>query len=478
MGDEREWTEREDELLIKEFIDISDSPQITYREAAEILNRSRQSVRGRVRRLRKKSKRDSFQANAHKHSVKKYIVGNNEIVLESKSERIHTLKQLMEYCEVDTEVWTVERYIVNKWEVGAKEEKTDLTWERGQLSGSVKKSGKLTIKPLIQIKAWLRRKNPEPIIPTIKPIEINFQYKKPRQKTKPLKVAGTALIIPDAHIGFWRDPASEKLESLHDRRALDTILQVSQAYDFDKVIILGDLLDAAEWSNKFTREPEFEDTMQPAILEAFWWLGQFRNANQRAEISYIEGNHELRGNTQLIENLKYSYDLRAADEIHLPPAMSVPKLLALHQLGINYMGPYPDGEVWINETLRCEHGRLRSSPPGATARKVVEAHDTSTIFGHIHRIEQANRTIYTRHGLKTITGFSPGCVVKLNGYIPATHQRQNWQNGFAIVEYTENEFNIQSISIQNGSSIYFGGYEGRNEALIVEEIEDDLETKL
>ena len=34
---------------------------------------------------------------------------------------IHTLDQLLEYCQVDLTIWEVERFVVNKWEVGAKE---------------------------------------------------------------------------------------------------------------------------------------------------------------------------------------------------------------------------------------------------------------------------------------------------------------------------------------------------------------------
>lgn len=34
--------------------------------------------------------------------------------------RIHTLEQLVEYCEIDLKIWKVERFVANKWEFGMK----------------------------------------------------------------------------------------------------------------------------------------------------------------------------------------------------------------------------------------------------------------------------------------------------------------------------------------------------------------------
>lgn len=63
--------------------------------------------------------------------------------LSSRSTRIKTLDDLLAYAEVDTEVWEVERYTVNKWEVGAKIK--------------TKEGPRLVVEPLFQVKAWLRR---------------------------------------------------------------------------------------------------------------------------------------------------------------------------------------------------------------------------------------------------------------------------------------------------------------------------------
>ena len=38
--------------------------------------------------------------------------------------------------------------------------------------------------------------------------------------------------------------------------------------------------------------------------------------------------------------------------------MSVPTLLGLDELEITYEDEYPDGVVWLNDNLSCEHGLL------------------------------------------------------------------------------------------------------------------------
>jgi hypothetical protein len=66
--------------------------------------------------------------------------GNTNTVT-SKSSRIKTLEDLIHYCCIDLEEWEVERHIVNKWEVGAKDANKEIV-----------------VEPLFQIKAWLKKR--------------------------------------------------------------------------------------------------------------------------------------------------------------------------------------------------------------------------------------------------------------------------------------------------------------------------------
>jgi len=69
------------------------------------------------------------------------VAGDHRTITRCSDRSIHTLEELIEYCEIDTDVWFVERYVANKWEMGYKDD-----------------NGVAHTKPLYQIKVWLLRK--------------------------------------------------------------------------------------------------------------------------------------------------------------------------------------------------------------------------------------------------------------------------------------------------------------------------------
>lgn len=100
---------------------------------------------GRVNRFYCKPCKKSFSEktesiNSDKDHVKQEY-NKNDGMVESKSSVIKTVDDLLRYAEVDLSIWEVERYVVNKWEIGAKDQ-----------------NGEIVSKPLYQIKAWLKRK--------------------------------------------------------------------------------------------------------------------------------------------------------------------------------------------------------------------------------------------------------------------------------------------------------------------------------
>lgn len=65
----------------------------------------------------------------------------NSIRVSLPKTRIHTLDELIAFFEVDSSTWEVERFVCNKWEVGAKDN-----------------DGQIQVEPLYQVKAWFKRK--------------------------------------------------------------------------------------------------------------------------------------------------------------------------------------------------------------------------------------------------------------------------------------------------------------------------------
>lgn len=88
------------------------------------------------------------------HMSFKGDVGEVDLVDESP----RTLEDLLKACRVDTNIWEVEKYVVNKWEMGRKDKVVSLTFVNGVTNGRVEDTGGITKAPLWQVKAWLRRK--------------------------------------------------------------------------------------------------------------------------------------------------------------------------------------------------------------------------------------------------------------------------------------------------------------------------------
>ncbi len=71
------------------------------------------------------------------------VSGNDaDQAISYRGSRIRTIEDLLIFSQTDTRVWEVERHLINKWEMGAKDPI----------------SGNILTEPLFQLKVWLRRK--------------------------------------------------------------------------------------------------------------------------------------------------------------------------------------------------------------------------------------------------------------------------------------------------------------------------------
>ena len=376
------------------------------------------------------------------------VIGNYAILDYRGEENPKTLDELLKSCNVDMKIWAVDRYIVNKWET------------------AMKTADKIIHRPLFQVKAWLVRIQPVEVeFPHIKPIApINF--KKPKIKRNLSKKFKKALIIPDAQFGFRRDLDTGDLDPFHDRTALDCVLQIAELEKPDMIIYLGDMLDLPEWSDKFLFSPHFFFTTQPAINELHWWTKEFRQHCD--SMVYIEGNHELRMSKAIARNVIAAYNLKPANQPK-NVQMTIPTLLALDDLDIEYRGPYPAGEYWLNDNLRISHGTIARKGNADTVKAILAQARNSEIVGHIHRHEMAQKTVHPRKGIRTYVAYSPGTIARIeSNIVPAYLPRNDWQQGFAIVNYQDGNglFQIVPYSIHRGVTIHNGAEIKHRESLI------------
>lgn len=352
-----------------------------------------------------------------------------------------TLDDLLEICNVDKNIWKVEKYVVNKWEVASKD-----------------KNNNVINTPLYQIKAFLERIVPiETNIPALNCIVFKASEKNNNCCKNDKKQKNTfekALIIPDSHNGYSRK--NSQLIEFHDKKAWSIALQIAKDSQPDRIVLLGDMLDFAELSDKFIKSPDFYWTIQPAVVELSWYLSELRTSVPNAKIDYLEGNHERRLTKSIINNLIAVYDLKKANNPKLP-VMSVQNLLCLDEYNIQYHSNYPNDEIWLNNHLSCNHGSIARNESGDTAKAILRNARCSEIIGHIHRQEMICTTKFSRKGPSQYKVFCPGTIARIDGVVPANKASNNWQQGLAMVHYETNHdelFEINPITINEGRCIY------------------------
>lgn len=278
-----------------------------------------------------------------------------------------------------------------------------------------------------------------------------------------------AVILPDPQIGYRN--LDSGLDPFHDEHAMDVALQITAWLEeherVDTVVNLGDFLDLPA-QGRFEQEPAFAQTTQLAVDRGHKFLVQQRAAaGPGAHIVLIEGNHDRRMEKFIVSNAASAWGLKRAnmDEV---PVMSLPFLLRLDEIGVEYIDAYPAGAFWLNDKLRAVHGdKVRSGGSTAAAYTNHSPH-ISTIFGHIHRQELQSRTIFDRLGPIRSVAISPGCLCRVDGAVPSVNGStkidgtpatfyENWQQGIAVVSYKKTgEFFTELVQIINGVAVFRG----------------------
>lgn len=282
--------------------------------------------------------------------------------------------------------------------------------------------------------------------------------KKSRSKFK------TAVIFPDPQIGFRKNMTTDELDPFHDMDAISVALSIAKDVSPDQIINLGDFLDFPMFG-RYAQEPGFQLTTQATLDFAHKFLAQ--QVEISTNVVLMEGNHDCRLQKYITQNAMAAFGLKRANAPEEWPVMSVQYLLRLEELGVQYIDGYPNGEHYINDRLRCEHGS-KHAPRGKIAQKIVADENVSIITGHMHRVEQLYKTTPARSGTpKVSTGMTLGCLCRTDGAVPSDKSsidangnavlgQMDWQQAIGIVEYVDGDgpFNITPVIIQNGEALF------------------------
>jgi len=279
-----------------------------------------------------------------------------------------------------------------------------------------------------------------------------------------------AAILPDPQIGY-RD-LSTGLDPFHDEQAMDVALQIIgylEEHDrVDTVVNLGDFLDLPA-QGRFEQEPAFAFTTQHAINRGHKFLQQQRAvAGPRAKLVLIEGNHDKRMERFIMNNAASTLGLKKANMPDTMPVMSLPYLLRLDEIGVEYIDAYPAGAYWLNDKLRAVHGSKVRSGGSTAAAYTNDSPHISTIFGHVHRQELQSKTVFDRLGPIKSIAVSPGCLCRVDGAVPSVNGAtkidgspavyyENWQQGVAVIMYKPSgEFFVELVQIDRGKAVFRG----------------------
>jgi predicted phosphodiesterase len=311
----------------------------------------------------------------------------------------------------------------------------------------------LTLKP-----DWMPVTQAQPVI-------INAPKPAKSRKTK----HEVHVILPDPQIGYRK--IGDTMDPFHDERAMDIAIQITSWLEendkVDTVINLGDFLDLPA-QGRFEQEAAFAATTQDSIDRGHLFLQQQRAAaGPKAKIVLIEGNHDRRMEKFINTNAASAFGLRRANTKGLP-VMSIPYLLRLDEIGVEYIDAYPAGAYWINDRLRAIHGTKVRSNGSTAAAYTNDTPHISTVFGHVHRQELQSRTVFDRQGSIKSVAISPGCLCRVDGAVPSVNGStktdgtpatyyENWQQGIAVITVdASGDFFTELVQIDNGKAWFRG----------------------
>jgi len=292
-----------------------------------------------------------------------------------------------------------------------------------------------------------------------------------KERTAKAKGVRLVMFVPDPQIGY-RKYEDGTLDPFHDEAAIDVHFQLlaylEEKYGVDEIIHLGDYLDLPTMG-KYAQEEMFAHTVQPAIEYGHQLLAKQRATCPDSKIVFLEGNHDCRMYKYIIMNAMASRGIKRAGSAPEDwPVLSLPYLLHMKDLKVDYVGAYPAGEYWVTKTLRAIHGTsVRSN--GSTASAYINKNPhISTVFGHVHRQEMQYKTVHDQDGPIRSVSASPGCLCRVDGAVPSygsglTEQGrpvkhwEDWQQGVMIGWIKpDDSFTLQPIHIMDGWALYEG----------------------
>jgi len=215
-----------------------------------------------------------------------------------------------------------------------------------------------------------------------------------------------------------------------DRAAVVAFLSDLKTLDPDEIVLGGDIVECGGWLAK--HQPigyvaYCDYSYQEDIAAAAWFLDEIQKAAPRAEIHYIEGNHEDRVERWIVDQVMAAK--RDAEFLHA--AFSPSALLRLKERGIPY---YRRSEIYVEGLPRgwIKRGDMFFTHSLAysknAARDAAQKTAGSVTYFCTHRRDAAT-IVFPAVGL--VEAFNPGCLSQMQP-IWKHSDPTTWSQGYAI----------------------------------------------
>ncbi len=276
---------------------------------------------------------------------------------------IHTLDQLVAYCEIDLYVWEVDRFVANKWAVGAKDA-----------------NGDIQVTPLFQVKAFLKRK--KNIVDAKAEIEalkaeakLEMRVPTPVVYTTQDSANMLELLCPDLHVAklAWSKETGYKNYDTHIavetfRRAVDNLIQSASSVNLDKIIlgVGNDLLQADNIQGTTysgtkvdvdSRYRKTYVTVRKMMSEAIEKLRQIAPV----EVKVVPGNHDTLSAFTLGDSLECKFEHYPDVKVDNAPISH--KIVEWGDVFLilthGHNGKHADYGIWMASQYPKEFGRTK-----------------------------------------------------------------------------------------------------------------------
>lgn len=259
--------------------------------------------------------------------------------------------------------------------------------------------------------------------------------RKPRQAADGRRLT---VIIPDEHYPH------------HDPALADAFLQWLRDHKPDRAIKNGDQLDLAAFS-RYLANPEHDGEPNPTLQACYdGTRAQVVAAGDQCEWDWLDGNHEARLRTAILNHLRAAYKLKRPDphpddgDPDHWPVLTVPFLCRLDELGIRYHEPHgeyhrslvvispPNGE---HPGVAAMHGWRVAKGAGVSALKTLDDVAYHVIVGHTHRqgLTSVTKRSLGHWGTVTLTGCEAGTMAITRDGLGHAPGGPDWQPGWATV---------------------------------------------